>query len=301
MSLARGKFGIEYNPRQKERESSGLGWVFVLVALVALVSFGWTLVKHFRANREERRETAAAEKAALPTPVLPPEDPRHPSPAVKPPAAPSPQTSQVFQSFQPLKAELTKRPAKLRNLLMRLEEAEKRRDVEMAVTTIETIRALPGSPAADLDDSLARRLGKLNLRRLFDLHNGQWVKSVVVKRGDSASRIAAENGSTLASFARLNGGNVDRVVIGAKVLVMDHPRFNLVIRRRTRIADLALNGKFFRRYDLAGDVKAREGTYEIPEKRRHFWSGVGAPFKSEDRTELDLLLPTGTTVLVSEL
>ena len=184
---------------------------------------------------------------------------------------------------------------------MRLEEAEKRRDVEMAVTTIEAIRQLPGAPAADLDDSLARRLGKLNLRRLFDLHNGQWVKAVTVKRGDSASRIAAENGSTLASFSRLNGGNVDRVVLGAKVLVMNHPRFNLVIRRRTRIADLSLNGKFFKRYDLQGEVKMKEGTYELPDKRRAFWSGLGSPFSPDDRTELDILLPTGASVLVSEL
>ena len=298
MSLARGKFGIEYNPRQLERKSSGLGWVFLLVALVALISFAWTLVKHFRSHGEEAAQEVAVHEpppssaAEAPPPVNGGADVPPPSPV---------QAKQVFQTFQPMNTELDKRPSKLRTLLMRLDEAEKRQAVEMAVNTIETIRSLPGSPAADLDDSLARRLGKLNLRRLFDLHNGQWVKTVVVKRGDSATRIAAENGSTLASFARLNGGNVDRVVLGAKVLVMDHPRFNLVIRRRTRIADLSLNGKFFKRYDLAGTVSAAEGTYEMPDRRRTFWNGVGAAFKPDDRAELDLLVPNGAPVLVSEL
>ena len=296
MSLARGKFGIEYNPRQLEPKSSGLGWVFVLVALVALISFAWTLVKHFRSHGEEAAQEVAVHEpppssaAEAPPPVNGGADVPPPSPV---------QAKQVFQTFQPMNTELDKRPSKLRTLLMRLDEAEKRQAVEMAVNTIETIRSLPGSPAADLDDSLARRLGKLNLRRLFDLHNGQWVKAVVVRRGDSASRIAAENGSTLASFSRLNGGNVDRVVLGAKVLVMDHPRFNLVIRRRTRIADLSLNGKFFKRYDLAGTVSADEGTYEMPERRRTFWTGVGAAFNPDDRAELDLLMPNGAPVLVS--
>jgi len=198
-------------------------------------------------------------------------------------------------------SDMAKRPVKLRNLLMRLEEAEKRRDAEMAVSTIEQIRALPGSPAADLDDSLARRLGTLNVRRLFDLRNAQWVKQVTVKRGDVASRIAYENGSTLASLARLNGGNVDKVVIGRKLYVMDHPRFNLVIHRRTRTADLSLNGKFFKRYDIPGDVSGKEGTYEFPANPKTFWRSLGVEFKMDDRAELELLMPAKASVIIAEL
>jgi len=286
VSLARGKFGVEYNPRRMQPENSGFGWIVVAVALVALVSFGWSVV---------RRVTAPVE---TPVPVA---EPSLAAPVTSP-QVPAAETSRTFQTFQPLNADLTRRPPKLRNLLMRLEEADRRRDVEMAVTTIETIRALPGSPAADIDDSLARRLGALNLRRLFDLRNAQWVAGVVVKRGDSASRIAAENGSTLASFERLNGGKIDRVVLGRTMYVMNHPRFNLVIHRRSRTADLALNGKFFKRYDLTDEVKAREGAYAVPEKRRSFWGGVlGRLFSSADRLEIDMLLPTGTPVLVSEM
>ena len=279
MSLARGRFGIEYDPRKLEPESSGFGWVVVVVAFAALISLTIVLVKRIRSAEPDVVPLAEAASAV---------------PAV--PAAPT--TSQVFRASREV---VSHRPTKLRNLLMRLEEAEKRGDVEMAVGTIESIRALPGSPAADLDDALARRLGTLNIRRLFDLRCAQWVRTVEVRRGDSASRIAAENGSTLASLARLNGGNVDRIILGAKLYVMDHPRFSVVLHRRTRIADLSLNGKFFKRYALQGEVKARDGAYEIPERRKGFWEAFGPAFRKNDRAELDMLLPRGASLLVSEL
>ena len=287
MSLARGKFGIEYNPRQTEREPSGLGWIVAVIALVAVVSLSWTVVKRIRATAEEF--PGAAEEVQNDAPA----------------AESNRQTAAIADLTPPVSLArptvIARRPTRVRNLLMRLEEAEKARDLEMAVTTIEAIRALPGSPAADLDDALARRLGTLNVQRLFGRKNAQWVKQVTVRRGDSASRLAVENGSTLASLVRLNGGSVDRIVLGQKLYVMDHPRFNLVIHRRTRTADLSLNGKFFRRYDLQGEVKAKEGAYELPERKRAFWGNVGALLKPSDMEELETLLPTRTPVLISEM
>ena len=281
MSLARGKFGIEYDPRKLEPEPSGFGWVIVLIAFAALISLSVVIIKRIR-SAEPDAVSMAEVPVVAPVPTVPVASP--------PPRA-----------FRASREVVSRRPTKLRNLLMRLEEAEKRGDVEMAVGTIESIRSLPGSPAADLDDALARRLGALNLRRLFDLRCAQWVKAVEVRRGDSASRIAVENGSTLAALARLNGGNVDRIRVGAKLYVMDHPRFNLVLHRRTRIADLSLNGKFFKRYDLQGEVKARDGAYEIPERRKGFWEVFSPVFRKDDRSELDMLLPAGASMLVSEL
>jgi len=288
VAFERGKFGLEYDLRQKEESSGGLGWVVAAIAFLALVSLAWTLIGRFRSNAEEAEVdvVVAEEPQKVETP-----------PAANPPP--------VTESEPPARriddSDMAKRPVKLRNLLMRLDEAKKRRDVEMEVTTIEQIRAMPGSPAADLDDSLARRLGTLNVRRLFDLRNAQWVKQVTVKRGDVASRIAYENGSTLASLARLNGGNVEKVVIGQKLYVMDHPRFNLVIHRRTRTADLSLNGKFFKRYDLPGEVSGKEGTYEMPANPRTFWRSIGVEFKIADRAELEMLMPVKASVIIAEL
>ena len=263
-----------------EPESSGFGWVAVVVAFAALISLAVVVVKRVRSDEPVPETLEISVAATVPQAVV--------------------LTNEAPQAVV-RDTEFSHRPTNVRNLLMRFEEAEKAKDIEMAVTTIESIRSLPGSPAADLDDSLARRLGALNIRRLFEVRSAQWVKAVTVGRGDSASRIAVENGSTLASLARLNGGNVDRIRVGAKLYVMDHPRFNLVLHRRTRIADLSLNGKFFKRYDLPGEVRAREGAYEIPERRKLLWDRLGSAFKSDDRAELEMLLPTGAPVLVSEL
>lgn len=292
MSLERGKYGIEFDPRQMEPKGfPALAWIVVAVIVVALVSLAWSLVGRFRSSGADALpdERAFVRKG--------PDQPEVPAPE------PDAKTAEVMQPLEPrVTASIPKRPVKVRNLLLRLEEAEKRKDVELAVSTIETLRALPGSPAADLDDSLARRLGALNIVRLFVRKNAQWVREVVVKRGDSASRIAVENGSTLASFVKLNGGRVDRVVIGRKLFVMNHPRFNLVVRRRSRTADLSLNGKFFKRYDLIGDVTGKEGAYELPARLRNFWYGeLGVQLRDVDRVELEMLMPVGSPVLISEM
>lgn len=288
MALERGRFGIEYNPRNvKGRSPSALKWVVAFLAVAALCSFLWTLATRAKAPQE------------VPVRIEEPADSRSPAP---PPAAAEVRAGRPSAAFDAgSDPSLLKRPVKVRNLLMRLEEAERTRDIEMAVTTIETLRALPGSPAADLDDALARRLGKLNMRRLFAVRNAQWVKSVTVKRGDSATRIAREHGSTLASLERLNGGHVERIRIGQKLYVMNHPRFNLVIRKRLRTADLSLNGKFFNRYDLDGEVKGASGAYELGENRREFWNSLGVGFKAGGRREIETLMPAGSGVIVSEM
>ena len=295
MSLARGKYGVEYDPKRRDRDSSGLGWVFVAVALVALVSLSWTLVKRMRATPADEAfvdKVSEAPPDAAPSAAATGETNRAAGAAVDLPPAPAP----VVRA--PAGA---RRPVKVKNLLMRLEEAEKSRNLEMAVSTIEALRALPGGPAADIDDALARRLGSLNVRRLFGQRNAQWVKRVTVKRGDSASRIAAENGSTLASLVKLNGIDASRIVLGQQLYVMDHPRFNLIVHRRARTADLSLNGKFFKRYDLQGEVSAKEGAYELPERKRAFFTNIGAVLKTSDQEELEVLLPVHTPVLVSEM
>lgn len=283
MSLNRGRYGLEWNPRQDEKKSSGLGWLFLVVGLVAFVSFVVTLVRRHGQSASRASEAAAVVKESEPSPVV-----RATGPV---PATPSVVSRAVTES----------RPPRVRNLLLRLEEAERRRDVEMAVSTIEQIRALPGSPAADLDDALARRLGVLNMKRLFEGKTSLWVRQVEVRRGDSASRIAAENGSTFASFARLNGGRVETVRLGAKVYVMDHPRFTLVVHRRMRTADLLLKEKFFKRYDLVKEPTGKVGAYELPRGSSAFWKSLGVSFKTPDQTEIDLLMPVGSSVLIAEM
>ena len=194
------------------------------------------------------------------------------------------------------------RPRVAQNLLLKLEKAEAAKDVELAVATIEQLRALPGEAVADLDNSLARRLGELNIRRLFVGKNRQWVKEVVVRRGDSATRIASENGSTLASLLKLNElPSADRLRIGQKLDVMDHPRFTIVVHRAAKYADLTLKGKFFKRYDIIAPVRAEEGNYETPARLRAFLAEKGIALAPADSAELDMLVPAKSSLLVSEL
>lgn len=285
MSLARGKYGVEYDPRQLEPEPSGLGWIVVVVLVVAAISLTWTKIRKWSDGAAAR----PVETSVVLMTTASSNEVKSTSVAVAPSAKGI------------VKAVDSSRPARARNLLLRLEEAEKRRDVQMAIDTIETLRALPGSPVADLDDALARRLGVLNLQRLFGLRAQDWVKSVEVKRGNSASRIAAEHGSTLASLAKLNGGNVDTIRIGQRLFVMNHPKFSLVVHRRSRTADLTLKEKFFKRYDLQDSPTAKDGAYEVTERRRVFWNSLGIVLRPEDRAELDMLVPNGTPVLVTEI
>ena len=194
------------------------------------------------------------------------------------------------------------RPRVAQNLLLKLEKAEAAHDVELAVSTIEQLRALPGEAVADLDNSLARRLGELNIRRLFVGRNRQWVKEVEVRRGDSATRIAFENGSTLASLLKLNSlPSADRLRVGQKLNVMDHPRFTIVVHRVAKYADLTLKGKFFKRYDIIAPVRAEAGNYETPAKLRAFLAEKGIALSPADSAELDMLVPAKSSLLVSDL
>lgn len=284
MSLAVGPYGIEYDPRSSDERSPALARLVSLVVVAAVVSLVVTVVGRVRSRAAEEPEPdpppPAQETPPAETPP-PPEEP--PPPPIEVPAA-------------------DRRPPKVRNLLLRLDEAERGRDVEMAVSTIEQLRALPGQPAADIDDELARRLGALNVKWLFELKNAQWVADVKVKAGDSATRIARENASTLASFRRLNESvDADKLRIGATVKVMKHPRFNLVVHIRTRTADLQLNGKFFKRYDLRDEVTGAPGAYESEGNLRQLLAEKGVWFNRDDRTELETLLPKGASLTISEL
>ena len=66
MSLAKGKYGIEYNPNQMKPDSSGLGWIVVVVVIIAVISLGWTLFCRLRvaADGSDAAKVAEADLAA---------------------------------------------------------------------------------------------------------------------------------------------------------------------------------------------------------------------------------------------
>ena len=287
MPHIRGKFGIEYIPEETPRDFSLMGRIALGVFVIVLFSLAVTLFHRWRHNQPPE-ETAMAELAPR-RPELP-----SPPPAVEKKSKPTPAQPSI-------ESDVARRPREVRNLLMRLDEEVRSGNIVGQIRTIEQIRALPGQPAADLDDKLARQLGDLNWRWLFELRNAQWVAQVTVKRGDSASRIAKESGSTLGSLMKLNNmSNADKIIVGHKVHVMDNPRFNLIVRKKPGIADLQLNGKFFRRYDLTGKVGGEAGAYETPANLRTFLSSMGIAIPKKEEAELEMIIPKGSSLIISE-
>lgn len=216
-----------------------------------------------------------------------------------PVATPSPSAAKTIATSRAATAE--DRPVRVRNLLMRLEEAEKQGNVEMAASTLESLRSLPGELAADLDDTFAERLGELNYERLFTLKSRIWLTEVTVRPGEGIIRIARAHGSTAESIVKLNGlKDANHVVSGQKLLVMDHPRFTLVIHKLAGYADLNLNGKFFRRYSVENANEAANGASKLEGRTRAFFKSRAISFPEESLAELEILLPQGAAILVSE-
>ncbi len=341
MSLAKGRFGIEYNPRRRRDDSSGAGWVVQVILAVAAVSYTVTTVRRHISETHDEIEPPAAPRAIQTVPAsveMPLEAPetavgagtraadaapgatapsseqaaaeeetrledKHPAASTVPTAvaaaASAPATTPASSAAGV--TAIAARPPRVKNLLLRLEAAEKDGNIPLAVTTIETLRALPGEPAADLDDALAKRLGELNERWLYELGGLQWVEVVTVRAGESATRIASAHGSTLASLIRLNGfKDANHIRVGQKLKVMNHPRVSLTVHKRARYADLQVNGKFFRRYDLTGEVAGAAGVYKLEGNPRGLFKRLGLTLSLRDRVGLETLMPKGATVVVSE-
>ena len=300
MAYTRGNYGIEYIESRPGDSSSGKGWIVLAVVVIAAASFTLTWMKRRGGETSAAQTSPVVAALSEPLPqIVRQEAPVAVLPEPEEPTVVSVNTQKVVEASRT--DEFTRRPAVLRNLLMRLDEAGKTGSIELQVSTIERIRSLPGNPAADIDDKLARRLGELNRIWLFEKKNAQWTTEVRVKPGDKAARIAREHGSTLASMVKLNGWtDAEKIRSGSTVRVMNNPRFSLQVMRRTRIADLKLNGKFFCRYDLDAPVKAEVGTYETPENLRRFLHEKGVVFTADDRRELEMLLPKGSSLIIAE-
>ncbi len=271
MSLVRIKYGVEYDPDRNDDSPSSARWIVAAALAVAVVSF---IAGAFR--RTPSHGDAVPE-------IVPPPAEEHPAP---PPDIP----------MEPIDLSgINARPAKVRNLLMRLDEASRSGDVKMQISTIESIRALPGNAAADVADGLVERLGILNWSLMFDRHNPQWVAEVTVKPGDTVSRIAAEHGSTIASLLKLNSlSNADRISAGREVKVLNHPRFNLTVHKKLKSVDLFLNGKLFKRYEIDADaagISGEPGDYKTSAKLRDTFRELGIDLPAESMEELEMLVP----------
>ena len=294
---------VEYDAARR-RDKSG-GWrLAVYAVLLSAVAISFVSARGcFRRKtsvKVDSGKTAAqssAEKnfgrdvpAALDKVVRPVADTAVPSPAAK-------QASSWAENA-------SGRSVRERTLLLRLADAERQGRLAIAVDTIEQLRSIPSM--ADIDDKLARRLGDLNVRRLFSGEPVPWVVEATVRRGQSVHRIAKEHGTTVAAVRRLNGlSATEEPSAGRRLRVLEFPRAAFVVHKQTRHADLTLNGKLFKRYYVSVGNETPPGAYPITSRAkegpRSRFATLGVRIAPVDMGELDMFLAPGSSLTISEM
>ena len=194
------------------------------------------------------------------------------------------------------------RPPAVRALLERLEAADQQGNVGLQIDTIERLRQNKDS-VADIDDLLARRLGNLNRKLFLEGKTNPWVVAYTVRNGDTVHQIAREHGATVAAVLMLNGvGDPRRLRPGQALRVPNKLKAKLKVHTASQIADLEINGKFFRRYDVSVGNGAELGERSVTRKE-----GEGAKqlieksrvrFSDPDLKEVAIMLPPGSSIVL---
>lgn len=295
---------IEYNSN-RDGDSSG-GWKWAVCAVLAVA----VLVSFVSARGCFRRKGSDAVRTPMPpnviseTLTIPPAVGASNGGEAQVGNAAKLPLSEAAKQAESWARNASGRPQLERTLLMRLADAERLGELEIAVDTIEKLRKKPSM--ADLDDKLARRLGALNMERIFSGNPVPWVTETVVRRNQTVHRIAREHGSTVAAIRRLN--NLPSGVEpkpGRKLRVLEFPRAALVVHKQTRYADLSLGGKLFKRYYVTTKSGCAPGAYPITSKSnegpRARFESLGIRIAPVDLLELDMFLAPGSLLTVSEM
>lgn len=287
MAYHRAIYGIEWDPPAKEPDAPWLLWLLALILVAVIGSAVWNA--WFRDRGPD----------VTPTVVVPPVAEERPGSAA-PAAGPAVRSEPCATVVRPARAALVARaedyPEMIRNQLLKLEVTT---NLSSRAMILNSLRGM--QEAAGIENRVSGELGRINDELLFAGHDRRWVKEIEVRPGESGARIARNAGMTLAALAKLNGGSVDRLRSGQKLLVFRFGKPVLVVRRASRFADLTLDGRFFARYHLAAPVGSEAGTFRVSASPRAFWAERGVVFSAEDRPKVDLMIPPGATVSVSEL
>ena len=327
------KYGIRHRPVEDE-ESHLMRWCLLLAAIVASVSFictrgcrkqpttpvtvepppthrtkppasGLATATTTAATtgggeagaglaKPQQLGTANTPTSATATTTMPFTMPAPPRPQPKP-LSPAAKLAEKWLSTA------STRPPLERTLLERLADAERQGRPALAADTIERLRARPAM--ADLDDQLARRLGELNFNLLMSGGKNPWTATVEVRRGDKLQRLAREHGTTTAAVLTLNNlKDSNHISVGQKIRLLEFPKATLVVHKGTKIADLTLNGKFFKRYYVLTSAKTAPGPYPITREKGPLdrFNELGIKAAGSDRDELKMFLAPGSSLAIAD-
>lgn len=327
MGYARGRFGVEYQPRRSEGHP--LLWVVVTVVLLVSCAFTYYQLSHrksppvavpqpdgvkspvVKTSSHEVRPVRASRPPAPPTNVIEKtvspvggavRRAVVPMPAAVPPSKPDPSSDPNVLRVQKWIETSQDRPAEERVRLERLLAAERDKNIPLAIDTIQKLCSRPAM--ADLQDVLLRRLGDLNLQLLFSGQNNPLITSVIAKRGDSRDRIARENRTTTTALMKLNPKiKWDRLKPGDTVRILFVPNPMLVVYKQRGYADLSIkNGQFFGRYDLTTSKNAKCAVYPISTESGEsvFVRFRELGLKAPKRAEIEMFLAPGSRIIIAE-
>lgn len=293
---------VEYDVNRTRDSSGGWKWSVISVLLTAVaISFVYA-----RFISRDRRPIEVPQPSPPPVAVPPlvafgtdtNVAPKEAKPETPPKPTPEAKEAEKWAESSSV------RPAREQTLLKRLADAERLGKLAIAVDTIEQLRARPSM--ADLDDKLARRLGSLNVKRLFSGEPVPWIAETTVRRGQTVHRIAREHGTTVAAVRQLNGLKPqEEPVHGRKLRVLEFPKAAFVVHKQTSHADLTLNGKLFKRYYLSTGKSTVPGAYPITSKAEEGpmsrFSTLGIRMAPSDMQELSMFLAPGSMLTISEM
>ena len=306
----RGKYEIEFKVTTRK---SGPGPLqFVLMAGLAVVAIAFFSFRGCFRHREVPKPVpppvsiVRPESDARPQIVAPVSQPPQEQPAM--PELPPDEVDEVksepggSEVVRGLADKTENRPPAVRALLERLEAADQQGNVVLQIDTLERLRQNKDS-VADIDDLLARRLGNLNRKLFLEGKTSPWVTAYTVRTGDTLHQIAREHGATVAAVLMLNGvGDPRRLRVGQALRIPNHLRAKLKVHAASQIADLEINGKFFRRYDAAVPKNAELGERAVTRKdgegARQLIEKSKVRFSDADLKEIALMLPPGSSIVL---
>ena len=201
--------------------------------------------------------------------------------------------------------ESSNRSREERVLLERLYQAELAGNMRLAIDSIEQLLKRP--TMSDVGDALSRRLGALNVAYVLSGQPTLWTAEIDLRQNDTPFLVARRHRTTVEAVRRLNNLRETHAFPAAmkKVRVLNFPNASLVVHKRTRVADLTLNGKFFKRYYVSVSADVAAANYPITAKAsegpQSRFKALGIRMSPDDESELRMFLAPGAQLVVSDL
>lgn len=267
-----------------------LGVSFAVAAIVAL--FVWPRQKD--EAEPESAPAAAPETAPQPAPAAQPAEAAVPAPAAQVPEAPA---AVPFVTPEPEKIVETAAEAVALEKEGRIREA---RDYYA--------KALAGADDAKRP-SVESELGRLNMELYTTARPGPGKVEYTVADGDSLAKLADRYVCPVTLIQKINHiSDPSRIRPGQKLVILDHPKFDILVSKKSNTLTLSLDGAFFKKYTVVTgrDSGTPSGTYKMVDKIEHpsWWTedGRSIPYGDKDNilgTHWLSLEATGETPRVS--